>query len=185
MLVIHLFLVLQRLKSEGEDGKKLAQLLIETFITDMDYSLREMGVGDLSVGKKVRNLNSALFGRLKAYGQSIEADNSVDLENHVARSIYSDLTPDNLTADSADKAEFKQNGFPEIGLSQHKENPSGLRPDMSKCVLSRQLSRNLAAYMRAAHRQLGEQTFRQLTDGDIRFPDPMIFTEEHTRTGHY
>ena len=53
MIVLHLFLVLDRMKGEDE---KFRQNLTDYFFMDMDRSLREIGVGDLSVGKKVRKM---------------------------------------------------------------------------------------------------------------------------------
>lgn len=66
MIVIHLFLVLERLRGSPE-AADVAQDLTDTFFADMDRSLREMGVGDLSVGKKVRKMAEACYGRLEAY----------------------------------------------------------------------------------------------------------------------
>ena len=54
MVVLHLFLVLERLRGEGLGTEALQRPLIETFVADMDNSLRELGTGDVVVGKKVR-----------------------------------------------------------------------------------------------------------------------------------
>ena len=54
MLVLHAFLVIRRLQRGGDAGEALAQHLFDALIDDMDRSLREIGVGDLSVGKKVK-----------------------------------------------------------------------------------------------------------------------------------
>ena len=54
MVVVHLVLVLERLRSAPAADADLPRLLVEAFIADMDDSLREMGTGDLTVPKKVR-----------------------------------------------------------------------------------------------------------------------------------
>ena len=54
MVVVHLVLVLERLRSAPGADAELPRLLVEAFIADMDNSLREMGTGDLTVPKKVR-----------------------------------------------------------------------------------------------------------------------------------
>ena len=55
MVVLHLFLVLERLRGEARrGGASCRALLVEAFVADMDDSLREMGTGDLAVPKKVR-----------------------------------------------------------------------------------------------------------------------------------
>ncbi len=59
MIALHLFLVLDRLKGEGPAVEAFRQVLTDTFFQDMDRSLREMGVGDISVGKKVRKMAEA------------------------------------------------------------------------------------------------------------------------------
>lgn len=86
MIVLHLFLVLNRLRT-GKEHERLSQDLTDAFFDDMDRSLREMGVGDLSVGKKVRKMAEACYGRLTAYGKAI-AGNDGELEQTVARNVY-------------------------------------------------------------------------------------------------
>ena len=65
VLALHLFLVMQRLRAE--DGlSAFARTLSEEAVLDMDRNLREMGTGDLSVGRKVKSLAEALYGRFGA-----------------------------------------------------------------------------------------------------------------------
>src|SRR5262245_48094906 len=66
LVALHVFLILQRLKSEPE-ATPFAQALFDTMFADMDRNLREMGVGDLSVGKKVKAMAQGLYGRIAAY----------------------------------------------------------------------------------------------------------------------
>jgi cytochrome b pre-mRNA-processing protein 3 len=64
VLSVHLFAVLHRLNSGGADARELAQELADRFTADMETVLRELGVGDLSIPKKVRGLaasNAALL----------------------------------------------------------------------------------------------------------------------------
>ena len=68
MIVLHLFLVLERLKGTHEPFR---QKLVDEFFADMDRSLREMGVGDVSVGKKVRKMAEAFYGRVAAYDEAL------------------------------------------------------------------------------------------------------------------
>jgi cytochrome b pre-mRNA-processing protein 3 len=73
VLSVHLFAVLHRLKAEGETGFDLAQALTDQFSTDMDMVLREVGVGDLAIPKRVRGLAAASAGLLQAYEEALEA----------------------------------------------------------------------------------------------------------------
>src|SRR5215470_18552219 len=67
VIVVHLCVVLARLKAEGQSGAALARALTEAFIADMDASMREMTFGDLAVPKEVKRTAAALFDRHSAY----------------------------------------------------------------------------------------------------------------------
>lgn len=70
--MVHLFLTLERLKREPE-STSFQQALLECFFSDLDRSLREMGVADLGVGRRIRTMADACKGRLARY-QSSYAD---------------------------------------------------------------------------------------------------------------
>lgn len=72
MVLLHMALAMGRLKVEGAEGEPLARALAEAFVTDMDDCLREMGVGDLTVPKKVKKAAAALFDRVNDYGAALE-----------------------------------------------------------------------------------------------------------------
>jgi len=95
MISLHLFLVLDRLKEGGADTQKLRQQLTDTFFADMDRSLREMGVGDLSVGKKVRKMAEVFYGRVTAYAAALERGG--DVEAVLRRNIFAELPGDDVT----------------------------------------------------------------------------------------
>ncbi len=71
LILIHLFIVDHWLSTD-EQHVLLRRTLQETLITDMDRSLREMGIGDMSVGKQMKQVGSALLGRLQAYKLTFE-----------------------------------------------------------------------------------------------------------------
>jgi cytochrome b pre-mRNA-processing protein 3 len=66
LLVLHLWMVLHQLKSM-EGGGNLSQALFDHFCDDMDANLREMGVGDLTVPKRMQAFGEAFYGRAAAY----------------------------------------------------------------------------------------------------------------------
>ena len=86
MIALHLFLVLERLKGENQVFR---QKLVDEFFADMDRSLREMGVGDLSVGKKVRKMAEAFYGRAAAYEKAL-GEGAGALEIALLRNVYPD-----------------------------------------------------------------------------------------------
>ena len=69
LIALHGFLVLDRLQADG--ATELARATVEILFADMDRNLREMGVGDLSVGRKVRAMAEAFYGRAVAYRDAI------------------------------------------------------------------------------------------------------------------
>nr|HEV8009259.1 ubiquinol-cytochrome C chaperone family protein [Bradyrhizobium sp.] len=72
LLVLHLWMVLRRLKPI-EGGAGLAQPLFDRFCDDMDANLREMGVGDLTVPKRMQAFGEAFYGRAAAYDLALAA----------------------------------------------------------------------------------------------------------------
>ena len=70
LLLLHLWLVLRRLRSAA-DGAELCQALFDHFCDDMDDNLREMGVGDLTVPKRMQAFGEAFYGRSAAYDQAL------------------------------------------------------------------------------------------------------------------
>ena len=72
MLLLHLWLVLRRLQPV-EGSASLAQALFDRFCADMDANLREMGVGDLTVPKRMQQFGEAFYGRAAAYDAALDA----------------------------------------------------------------------------------------------------------------
>ena len=99
MIVLHIILLLHRLQGEGEDAERFSRALIEALIDDMDRSLREMGVGDLSVGKKVKQMAAAFYGHASAYDAALaESADAAALSDALMRNVFgtSDPSPDGL-----------------------------------------------------------------------------------------
>lgn len=74
MVALVLTLVLIRLEAEGDPGRLPSTLLTELFIDDMDGQLRQIGIGDVVVGKHVGRMMSALGGRISAYRDALKGD---------------------------------------------------------------------------------------------------------------
>jgi cytochrome b pre-mRNA-processing protein 3 len=89
MIAAIMALVLLRLEAEGEAGRVPAVLLTETFIDDMDASLRQIGIGDYVVGKHVGRMMSALGGRLAAFRLGSEPG----FRDAVERNIFHESPP--------------------------------------------------------------------------------------------
>jgi len=87
MIVLHVVLVLYRLRAEGDAGRDLAQALFDMFFVDMDRNLREMGVGDLAVGSRVKGMAKAFYGRAAAYEAALTEGDSA-LADALRRNLY-------------------------------------------------------------------------------------------------
>lgn len=86
---LHVMLLLDRLNAPGEQARDTAQALFDTYVKALDHALREMGVGDLSVGKKMRKLGEAFFGRAKSYRAAFDAlPDEQPLRDLLSRTVY-------------------------------------------------------------------------------------------------
>lgn len=91
-------LVLLRL--EELDLRRENALLTERFVDDMDGSLRDLGIGDMVIGKHMGKVMGALGGRLGAYRKALAAGAPEGaLEEALARNVYRGAAPDGAVAD--------------------------------------------------------------------------------------
>jgi cytochrome b pre-mRNA-processing protein 3 len=89
LYTLHLVLLLERLRGAGERAAETSQALFDTYLSALDHALREMGVGDLSVGKKMRKLGEAFYGRGKSYDAALAAlPDRGPLVDLLARTVY-------------------------------------------------------------------------------------------------
>jgi cytochrome b pre-mRNA-processing protein 3 len=88
---LHVYLILERLKGQGPRAAETAQVLFDTYASALDNALRELGVGDLSVGKRMRKLGEAFFGRVKSYEAAFgQLPDTADLEAVIGRTVYAE-----------------------------------------------------------------------------------------------
>ena len=93
MIVLHVVLLLRRLRAAGRVQDLLAQAIVDYMASDLDRSIRELGVGDLSVGKFMKRLGEGLYGRAKAYDTALDARDEAELEQVLLRNIYDGEEP--------------------------------------------------------------------------------------------
>ena len=88
MTCLHGTLVFRRLRKAGAAGKALSQDVFDALFDGFDEALRDIGTGDLSVGKKIRKMGEAFYGRAKAYDDALEeGSNDADLRNSLVRNL--------------------------------------------------------------------------------------------------
>jgi cytochrome b pre-mRNA-processing protein 3 len=76
MTSLHAVLLFRRLREAGTTGKELAQEVTNALFDGFDEALRDIGTGDLSVGKKIRKMGEAYYGRAKAYDDAVGPEGS-------------------------------------------------------------------------------------------------------------
>jgi cytochrome b pre-mRNA-processing protein 3 len=97
MVVLHTVLLMHRLKGRPEPAGALSQDLLDAFAQSMDHGMREAGVGDLSVPKKMQRITEAFYGRLRAYDAALAQAGGEPLHQVLARNVFPDApasTPD-------------------------------------------------------------------------------------------
>jgi len=95
---LHVFLLIRRLNAEREPGRAMAQAVFDAMFHDMDINLREMGVSDLSVGKRNRAMWEAFHGRAAAYADAWE--DPPLLVAAIARNVWRGAGPPSGAADA-------------------------------------------------------------------------------------
>lgn len=128
MIVLHLYLLLDRLKTEGAVGQKLGQRIMENLVAAMDDAMRQIGIGDMGVPRRIQKTAAAMRERIRDYDGSIEQPG-----DELDRTLASHLS------------------------------------QVSEPGKEHQL---LAAYVRAARDQLGQQASDDILAGRLSFPNP-------------
>ncbi|MDQ0510798.1 ubiquinol-cytochrome C chaperone family protein [Ancylobacter amanitiformis] len=90
MILVHAFLLFHRLKDESAGRREFAQRVFDAFCVDMDANLREMGVGDLTVPKKMKRVAEAFYGRVSVYDAALAEPDDASLADAVHRNVYAD-----------------------------------------------------------------------------------------------
>lgn len=91
MISLHLALLFRRLRSEAGEQKQFSQAVFDLFFKDMDRSLREMGVGDLGVPKRIQKMGNVFFGLLAAMNQAMDSGDSAGLQGVLSRNVFGGL----------------------------------------------------------------------------------------------
>jgi cytochrome b pre-mRNA-processing protein 3 len=88
MIALHAGLVMRRLNALPGHGREMAQELADCVFRHFDDALREIGVGDTAIPKRMKRMAEAFYGRNKAYGEGLDAPAGDRLERALARNVY-------------------------------------------------------------------------------------------------
>lgn len=87
---LHMILFLHRTRAQAPEIEALAQDVVDEFFKDIDHSIRELGVGDVGVPKRMKKLSRMFYGRMGAYWAAIDADDRAELAEALKRNIMPD-----------------------------------------------------------------------------------------------
>ncbi|MEM9106627.1 MAG: ubiquinol-cytochrome C chaperone family protein [Pseudomonadota bacterium] len=88
MMTLTMVVFLRRTHKRDEALTDLAQSIVDTFFEDMDHSIRELGVGDVSVPKRMKKLARMFYGRAQSYGDAFNDSDKEELARCLARNLY-------------------------------------------------------------------------------------------------
>ena len=92
MVALHTFFILRRLKGEAPPAPEFSQALFDVMFDDMDIGLREMGAGDMGVGKRVKAMVQAFYGRIAAYDAGLDGLPG-ELDEALERNLFRSRSP--------------------------------------------------------------------------------------------
>jgi len=90
MLSLHVFLFVRRIKGRSEILKSVSQEVTDEFFRDVDHSLRELGIGDSGVPKRMKKLARMFYGRIESYDRALENKDRPALVAALARNVRPD-----------------------------------------------------------------------------------------------
>ena len=88
MICLHLALLFRRLRSEGGQATDFSQAVFDLFFKDMDRSLREMGVGDMAVPKRIQKMGNIFYGLLGNLDDALDSNDIAAVEGVLERNIF-------------------------------------------------------------------------------------------------
>jgi cytochrome b pre-mRNA-processing protein 3 len=98
LLILHVALFFRRAREEGESLRAVGQAVFDRFCLDMDHGLREIGISDTTLAKKMQKIGEAFYGRAAAYDKALAGADDAMLAAALERNVFgtqmaSDGTP--------------------------------------------------------------------------------------------
>lgn len=88
---LHMILFFHRTRSAAPAVQELAQDVLDEFFLELDHSIRELGVGDAGVPKRMKKLGKMFYGRMGPYWSALDSTDVEALSDAVSRNV----TPEN------------------------------------------------------------------------------------------
>jgi cytochrome b pre-mRNA-processing protein 3 len=96
LLALHSAILFGRLAKRGEQAEEISQEVFDILFSALDHALRELGVGDISVGKRIRKLAESFYGRMAIYHEALASPDQANqaltaaIATHVLESADAD-----------------------------------------------------------------------------------------------
>lgn len=88
-LSLHIIMIMSFLKSKSEQADEVSQGLLDAFMLGLDTTLREQGVGDISVAKKMKPLIKTIYSRLKSWDEFFQLNpKSQEMRDYLSQTLY-------------------------------------------------------------------------------------------------
>ncbi|MDF1635514.1 ubiquinol-cytochrome C chaperone family protein [Mycoplana sp. MJR14] len=88
MLSAVMILYFRRTRASATSGQEIAQQIVDAFFQDIDHSIRELGISDVGVPKRMKKLAGRFYGRLEAYAAALDGGDEAALAQALKRNIY-------------------------------------------------------------------------------------------------
>tara|TARA_R110001583_G_scaffold27985_7_gene99758 strand:+ start:32242 stop:32931 length:690 start_codon:yes stop_codon:yes gene_type:complete len=88
LILVHAFILFRRLKKD-ENSRELAQVIFDVMFADLDQNMREMGIGDVGILKRIRKMSESYHGRIVAYEEGAQSG-AIELAAALKRNLYAD-----------------------------------------------------------------------------------------------
>ncbi|MEQ8389490.1 MAG: ubiquinol-cytochrome C chaperone family protein [Thalassospira sp.] len=98
LILVHAFVLFRRLKTDNGD-RDLAQHIFDVMFADLDQNMREMGIGDVGILKRIRKMSESYHGRIVAYEEGVQSG-AAELAAALDRNLFADtdVTDEQLMA---------------------------------------------------------------------------------------
>ncbi|WP_377288184.1 ubiquinol-cytochrome C chaperone family protein [Rhizobium sp. SG2393] len=94
MIAAMLIVYFRRTRTSGRSGQEIAQEIIDAFFEDMDHSIRELGVGDVAVPKRMKKFAGMFYGRLESYAKAMDDSDLQALAEALKRNMHPEAGDD-------------------------------------------------------------------------------------------
>ncbi len=93
LMALHVAAMVHALRQQGQEGALAGRALEEAMFDNLDAAMREQGISDMGVPRRMKSLSSAWFGRLIAYGKAFATSDPAEMSEILLRNLYRGVPP--------------------------------------------------------------------------------------------